>query len=52
MLTFILQLQQSIQRLETERDHYRKEYINYREEQRKVSEKDNVRMKTERNHKI
>lgn len=41
-----LQLQQSIQRLETERDHYRKEYINCREEQRRASEKDNVRLKS------
>lgn len=51
-VTFTLQLQQSIQRLEAERDHYKKEYINYREEQRRISERDNVRMKFERNHKI
>ncbi|XP_011137532.1 centrosomal protein of 135 kDa isoform X2 [Harpegnathos saltator] len=42
----IASLQQSIQRLEAERDHYRKEYINYREEQRKVSEKDNTELWT------
>ncbi|XP_014476061.1 PREDICTED: centrosomal protein of 135 kDa isoform X3 [Dinoponera quadriceps] len=42
----IASLQQSIQRLEAERDHYRKEYINCREEQRRVSEKDNVELWT------
>lgn len=40
---FFVQLQQSIQRLEGERDHYRKEYINCRDEQRRLSDKDNVR---------
>lgn len=39
-----MQLQQSIQRLEGERDHYRKEYINCRDEQRRLSDKDNVRI--------
>ncbi|XP_029664443.1 centrosomal protein of 135 kDa-like isoform X2 [Formica exsecta] len=38
----IMSLQQSIQRLEAERDHYKKEYINYRDEQYRVSDKDNA----------
>ncbi|XP_067213676.1 centrosomal protein of 135 kDa isoform X2 [Linepithema humile] len=38
----ILSLQQSIQRLEAERDHYRKEYINCRDEQRRLSDKNNA----------
>ncbi|XP_032671730.1 centrosomal protein of 135 kDa isoform X2 [Odontomachus brunneus] len=42
----IASLQQSIQRLEAERNHYKKEYINYREEQRRVSERDNVELWT------
>ncbi|XP_071559651.1 uncharacterized protein [Temnothorax nylanderi] len=39
---FILQLQHAIQRLEIERDHYRKEYINCRDEQRRTFDKDNA----------
>lgn len=46
-----MQLQQSIQRLEGERDHYRKEYINCRDEQRRLSDKDNVRIES-KNKKI
>ncbi|XP_036150015.1 centrosomal protein of 135 kDa isoform X2 [Monomorium pharaonis] len=38
----ITSLQQTIQRLEIERDHYRKEYINCRDEQRRASDKDNA----------
>lgn len=38
----IVSLQQSIERLETERDHYKKEYINCQNEQRRASDKDNV----------
>ncbi|XP_050457150.1 centrosomal protein of 135 kDa isoform X1 [Cataglyphis hispanica] len=38
----IVSLQQTIQRLETERDHYKKEYINCRDEQYRVSDKDNA----------
>ncbi|XP_011329038.2 centrosomal protein of 135 kDa isoform X2 [Ooceraea biroi] len=38
----IMSLQQSIQRLEAERDYYRKEYINCRDEQHRVSNKDNT----------
>ncbi|XP_025989831.1 centrosomal protein of 135 kDa isoform X2 [Solenopsis invicta] len=38
----ITSLQQTIQRLEIERDHYRKEYINCRDEQRRVFDKDNA----------
>lgn len=38
----IASLQQTIQRLEVERDHYRKEYINCRDEQRRTSDKDNA----------
>ncbi|XP_020277537.1 centrosomal protein of 135 kDa-like isoform X2 [Pseudomyrmex gracilis] len=37
----IASLQQSIQRLEAERDHYRKEYLNCRDEQRRTADKDN-----------
>lgn len=47
-----MQFQQTIQRLEIERDHYRKEYINCRDEQRKTSEKDNVNIKFEKNARI
>jgi len=43
-----MQLQQSIQRLEAERDHYRKEYINCRNEQRRLSDKDNVRIESKK----
>ncbi|EFN60931.1 Centrosomal protein of 135 kDa [Camponotus floridanus] len=38
----IVSLQQSIQQLKTERDHYRKEYINCRDEQHRASDKDNA----------
>ncbi|XP_011883028.1 PREDICTED: centrosomal protein of 135 kDa [Vollenhovia emeryi] len=38
----IASLQQTIQRLELDRDHYRKEYINCRGEQRRSSDKDNA----------
>ncbi|XP_072746619.1 centrosomal protein of 135 kDa [Anoplolepis gracilipes] len=38
----IMSLQQSIQRLEAERDHYKKEYINCRDERRRASDKDNA----------
>jgi len=42
-------LQQIIQRLEIERDHYRKEY-NCRNEQHRTSDKDNVNIKSEKIH--
>ncbi|XP_071644763.1 uncharacterized protein [Temnothorax longispinosus] len=38
----IASLQHTIQRLEMERDHYRKEYINCRDEQRRTFDKDNA----------
>ncbi|KAL0118049.1 hypothetical protein PUN28_009021 [Cardiocondyla obscurior] len=38
----IASLQQTIQRLEIERNHYRKEYINCRNEQHRASDKDNA----------
>ncbi|KMQ96415.1 centrosomal protein [Lasius niger] len=38
----IVSLQHSIQRLEAERDHYKREYINCRDEQHRASDKDNV----------
>ncbi|KAL6426094.1 hypothetical protein ACFW04_008989 [Cataglyphis niger] len=38
----IVSLQQTIQRLEAERDHYKKEYINCRDEQYRVSDKNNA----------
>ncbi|XP_018314204.1 centrosomal protein of 135 kDa isoform X2 [Mycetomoellerius zeteki] len=43
----IASLQQTIQRLEMERDHYRKEYINCRDEQRRISDKDNADLWTQ-----
>jgi len=43
---FAVQLQQSIQRLEAERDYFRKEYINCRDEQYTTSDKDNVRIRS------
>ncbi|KYN02704.1 hypothetical protein ALC62_06504 [Cyphomyrmex costatus] len=43
----IASLQQTIQRLEIERDHYRKEYINCRDEQRRISDKDNTELWTQ-----
>ncbi|KYN16644.1 hypothetical protein ALC57_11153 [Trachymyrmex cornetzi] len=43
----IASLQQTIQRLEMERDHYRKEYINCLDEQRRTSDKDNADLWTQ-----
>ncbi|XP_018050335.1 PREDICTED: centrosomal protein of 135 kDa isoform X2 [Atta colombica] len=43
----IASLQQTIQRLEIERDHYRKEYINCLDEQRRTSDKDNADLWTQ-----
>ncbi|KYN32569.1 hypothetical protein ALC56_13050 [Trachymyrmex septentrionalis] len=43
----IASLQQTIQRLEIERDHYRKEYINCLDEQRRTSDKDTADLWTQ-----
>ncbi|XP_011052549.1 PREDICTED: centrosomal protein of 135 kDa isoform X2 [Acromyrmex echinatior] len=43
----IASLQQTIQRLEVERDHYRQEYINCLDAQRRTSDKDNADLWTQ-----